>query len=87
MESATDLAGGEHDLFALAERNKKDGKSFPKLYMWCGLEDTLIDINRLFDKHLENLCVEHVYKESEGNHYWKWWDLHIQDGVKYVLNK
>jgi enterochelin esterase-like enzyme len=55
--------------------------------MWCGLEDTLIDINRLFDKHLENLCVEHVYKESEGNHYWKWWDLHIQDGVKYVLNK
>jgi putative tributyrin esterase len=87
IESALDLAGGEHDLFFLSTKNKEEGKPFPKLYLWCGLEDTLIDINRLFDKHLENLCVEHVYKESEGNHYWKWWDLHIQDGVKYVLNK
>ena len=87
IESALDLAGSEHDLFFLSTKNKEEGKPFPKLYLWCGLEDTLIDINRLFDKHLENLCVEHVYKESEGNHYWKWWDLHIQDGVKYVLNK
>ena len=87
IESALDLADSEHDLFALAAQNKEKGKPFPSLYLWCGLEDTLIDINREFDKHLANLSVEHIYKESEGNHYWKWWDLHIQDAVQSVLNK
>ena len=87
MESALDLAGSEHDLFFLSTQNQKEGKPFPKLYLWCGLEDTLIDVNRAFDQHLEGLGVEHVFKSSEGNHTWKWWDLHIQDGVQYVLNK
>ena len=87
IESALDLAGSEHDLFALATKNKEEGKPFPSLYLWCGLEDTLIGINREFNKHLTNLSVEHIYKESEGNHYWKWWDLHIQDAVQSVLNK
>ena len=87
IESALDLAGGEHDLFALAKKNNEEGKLFPKLYMWCGLEDSLIHINRTFDEHLTNLEVPHVYEESEGNHTWKWWDLHIQDGMRYILNE
>lgn len=87
MESATELAGSEHDLFALATNNKNEGKTFPKLYLWCGLEDTLIDINRAFDEHLTRLSVDHVFLESEGNHTWRWWDLHIQDAIKYVLEK
>ena len=86
MESATELAGSEHDLFALATNNKNEENPFPKLYLWCGLEDTLIDINRAFDAHLSSLAVPHVFKFSEGNHSWKWWDLHIQDAIKYVLN-
>ena len=87
IESALDLAGSEHDLFALATKNKEEGKLFPSLYLWCGLEDTLIDINRVFDKHLTELSVNHIFKESEGNHSWKWWDLHIQDAIKYVLKE
>lgn len=87
IESALDLAGGEHDLFALAERNKKEGKPFPKLYMWCGLEDSLVDINYAMDEHLTSLGVPHVLKTSQGDHSWKWWDLHIQDGVQFVLNE
>ena len=87
IESALDLAGGEHDLFALAERNKKEGKPFPKLYMWCGTEDSLVDINYAMDEHLNALGVHHEFKTSQGDHSWKWWDLHIQDGVQYVLNE
>ena len=87
IESALDLAGSEHDLFALAKANKEGGKLFPKLYLWCGLEDTLVDINYAFDAHLNALDVPHVFKTSEGNHTWKWWDLHIQNGVNYILNK
>jgi S-formylglutathione hydrolase FrmB len=87
IESALDLAGSEHDLFALAKANKEGGKLFPKLYLWCGLEDTLVDINYAYDAHLNALDVPHVFKTSEGNHTWKWWDLHIQNGVNYILNK
>ena len=87
LEDPLTLAGSEHDLFALAERNKKEGKPFPKLYMWCGLEDSLVDINYAMDEHLNALGVPHVLKTSQGDHSWKWWDLHIQDGVQYVLNE
>ena len=86
IKDASDLAGSEHDLFALAKANKENGKPFPKLYLWCGLEDTLVEVNRAFDAHLTSLDVPHAFQTSEGNHTWKWWDLHIQDGVNYVLN-
>lgn len=87
IDKALELAGSEHDLFALAERNKKEGRAFPKLYLWCGTEDFLVDMNYLFDKHLSSLDVPHVLKVSEGNHSWKWWDLHIQNALKYVLSE
>ena len=86
IKDALELAGGEHDLFSLAAKNKAEGKPFPKLYLWCGLEDSLIDINRAMGEHLTALDVPHVLKISEGDHSWKWWDLHIQNGVNYILN-
>ena len=86
LESPLELEGGEHDLFALAAKNKNEGKPFPKFYMWCGLEDALIGVNRLFDAHLSELGIDHAFDTSEGNHSWKWWDLHIRSGLKYVFN-
>lgn len=86
MESPLELEGSEHDLFALAAKNKSEGKPFPKLYMWCGVDDSLINVNREFDRLLTELEIPHTFETSEGDHTWKWWDLHIQDGIKYVLN-
>jgi S-formylglutathione hydrolase FrmB len=86
LESALDLAGSEHDLFALAKRNKAAGLTFPKLYLWCGQQDTLIGVNRAFDRHLTELDVAHTYTESEGDHTWPWWDMHIQGALKAILN-
>lgn len=85
MEKCVDLLGSQHDLFALAEQNREAGLPFPKLFLWCGLEDSLLEANRAFDRHLTELGVEHHYEESEGNHSWKWWDLHIKRAMEYVL--
>ena len=85
MQSPLELEGSEHDLFALAVRNKNEGMPFPKLYLWCGLEDTLLETNRAFSRLLSELGVLHTYEESEGDHSWQWWDLHIQDGLACVL--
>ena len=85
MKSPDELEGGEHDLFALAEKCVKSGAELPKIYMWCGTEDTLISANDRFHGHLEALGVTHTYKTSEGDHSWKWWDMHIQSGLKSIL--
>lgn len=85
LQSANELEGTRHDLFALARENKEKGLPFPKTYIWCGQQDKLIDANRAFSQHLSALGVEHLYEESEGTHNWKYWDLHICDGLAYVL--
>ncbi|MBO5221916.1 MAG: esterase family protein [Clostridia bacterium] len=75
----------ECDLFMLAKENKEKCLPFPKLYQWCGTEDRLLDENRRYHALLEQLEIPHKYEESEGNHSWKWWDLHIQDALRYFF--
>lgn len=87
LESPLELEGSEHDLFALAAKNKAEGKAFPKIYMWCGTEDGLIHVNHLFDQTLTDLGVAHKFETSEGDHSWKWWDLHIQNALEWILNQ
>jgi S-formylglutathione hydrolase FrmB len=79
------LHGSRHDVFAMAKRYVEEGKSFPKLYLWCGEQDDLLSHNDRFHELLDELSVEHVYKTSEGDHSWRWWDLHIQDAMKYLF--
>ena len=85
LKSPTELKGSKHDLYALAEKNQSEGKPFPKLYIWCGTEDGLLPVNCSFDQHLTELGISHKFELSKGNHSWKWWDLHIQNGLAWTL--
>ena len=87
LTGAEDLRGTKHDLFALAKSNYESGVKFPKLYIWCGTEDSLVGSNRRFHKLLTDIGVEHVYEESEGDHSWPYWDLHIQTALKRLLEE
>ena len=86
LKSADELEGTQHDLFALTRKNHAKGLPFPKLYLWCGTEDSLLSVNRDYRDLLNELNIPHTYKESEGNHSWPWWDLHIQDALACLLN-
>jgi len=85
METPLELEGGPHDIFALTRKNRAEGIPFPNLYLWCGTEDVLIRTNREYHVLLEELGVAHGYEESEGDHTWPWWDIHIQDALRYLL--
>ncbi len=85
LQSTEELAGTEHDLFYLATRAKEQGITFPKMFIWCGTEDGLLDSNDRFSAHLHALGIAHEYRTSEGNHSCKWWDLHIQSALAYLL--
>ena len=45
----------------------------------------MIANNRRFRDQLNALGIAHSYSESEGDHSWKWWDLHIQDVLEFFF--
>jgi len=51
LNEASELRGTRHDLFALAQKSKQEELPLPKLYMWCGTEDFLLEHNRGFGWH------------------------------------
>lgn len=75
--------GGDKDLFALVKRI--DQATLPKLWLDCGVEDFLIEDNRAFHTHLEQLGIPHVYKEFPGGHTWDYWDEHIPEVLRFVM--
>lgn len=87
LKEEAQLEGSDHDLFALAKRNKEQNLPFPKLYIWCGTEDSLLPINDAFHQHLADLDIPHHYETSEGDHTWRWWDFHIRPALSYILEQ
>jgi len=71
------LLNSDKDPVALATMLKESGKPFPAMYICCGTEDFLIQANRNYHEHLNNLGVEHTYVEGPGAHTWEYWDEYI----------
>ncbi|MBQ9086703.1 MAG: esterase family protein [Clostridia bacterium] len=87
LQSGEELRGSQHDVYNLSRKNHEAGTPFPRLYMWCGESDSLLKDNRAFHELMKELSVPHQYEESEGDHSWKWWDLHIQNALRYLSDK
>lgn len=87
MNSPDELENTPHDLFFLAEKCVREGSVLPEIFMWCGTEDSLLQINAKFDEHLTRLGIAHTYRFSEGNHSWRWWDMHIKNGLDELMKK
>ena len=66
IESALDLAGSEHDLFALAKKNKEEGKPFSKLYTLVGSykKGTYLESARAM-KYIRHRRVPHFKMEFD----------------------
>ncbi len=84
LRGADDLRDGRDDLFGLARRRAAAGEPFPRMFLWCGTEDSLLDENRRFHALLTEGGIAHRYAESEGNHSWQWWDLHIREAIRFL---
>ncbi len=76
--------GSKNDVFALAERVKKEGKPTPSIYMWCGRDDFLIEGNRKMSALLSSLSYDVTYSETEGTHGWVWWNKHIEEIFAFI---
>jgi len=85
LQEGSELKNTKHDIYHLIEENKKAGVNFPRLFIWCGTEDGLIHNNRRLHQQLVDLGIDHHYYESEGDHSWGWWDMHIQPALKFMF--
>ena len=79
--------GGENDVFALLEKDVKEGKELPYLQMACGMQDAILPCSDRFYKKAKELGVEIEYVQAEGNHNWTFWNEHIRRFTAHVCGK
>ena len=76
------IKGSQNDVFYLAEQCRVSGP-MPRLYQWCGTEDSLYAQNVRLRDHLQRLGYDLTYEESPGFNRWNYWDEKIQSVLKW----
>jgi putative tributyrin esterase len=61
--------------------------TLPYLYLDCGTEDFLVDINQKFAALLREKKIPHEYRELPGNHNWEYWDQQVREVLKIAARK
>ncbi|MFD1175154.1 alpha/beta hydrolase [Paenibacillus puldeungensis] len=79
------LLGSDRDPEALAKQLKETGSSFPSIYMACGTDDFLLDVNQKFHDYLIQEDIPHFYKESAGTHDWNFWNEYIGPAIEWAI--
>ena len=78
------IKGSSNDLMTLAEQLIQSGKPLPKLFMWCGTEDFLLEENEMMYQYFKEMGVDVTYTKGPGGHQWECWDEQIQNILKWL---
>ena len=63
---------------------KENGDKFPEIYMACGRQDGLLEVNRDFARFLKEENVSVTYDEEDGSHEWDFWDRQIKKVLEWL---
>ena len=61
--------------------------ALPYVYVDCGTEDGLLDINRSFVDILTKQKIPHEYRQLPGNHSWTYWDAQVQEVLRIASKR
>lgn len=78
------VAGTQHDVFWLLEDAGPAPLDAPALYVGCGTEDPLVDVNRRFADSATRLGWDVTTDIGPGDHDWDYWDARIQDVLAWL---
>ena len=81
------VSGSEHDLFVAARSLAESGKPLPRLWMWCGTEDGLCDLNKRAMEAFSSLGYDLTSSLSPGVHNWFAWNEQIQHALDWLTKK
>jgi len=76
----------EEDLFWLAQEHNNDANK-PRIYMVVGTEDYLYQDNVRLKESFQGLDYDYTYVEEAGDHCWEFWDKHIPNVLKWLMEK
>lgn len=51
--------------------------------MDCGVDDELIQANRVLNHQLTRLDIPHIYHEFKGGHEWPYWQKHVEKTLRF----
>lgn len=86
VEDTESLVGTEHDIFNLANKCIENKKILPRIYQVCGTEDFLLEQSRQTSEWFNaKKEFDYTYLEALGEHSWDFWDVWIQDFLKWMV--
>ncbi|MBY0598926.1 alpha/beta hydrolase [Bacillus bingmayongensis] len=78
------LMGSDRDPEALVLELIKAKVEIPQIYMACGTEDFLLDVNQKFHEFLVSKKVNVTYRETKGDHSNDFWNEYIEKAISWV---
>jgi putative tributyrin esterase len=76
----------ESDIFYLTKKLLNEKRKLPKLYVYCGTNDSLYNVNcRYRDFALEN-NIDVIFREDQGDHSFKYWDKELREFLELINN-
>jgi putative tributyrin esterase len=61
--------------------------SLPFIYLDCGTEDPLLQVNRGFVDILMTRKIPHEFRQLPGGHAWTYWDSQVQEILRIAAKK
>jgi len=74
---------GHQNAIDLLKANKDN---LPALRFDCGIDDDLVEANRLLHNQLLQEGIDHIYEEFSGGHEWPYWEKHIEKTLYFFDN-
>ena len=68
----------------LLEDLAREGKRIPRIYMACGLQDSLLHASRRYRDLILAAGADLTYVEEDGAHEWDFWDRHIKKVIEWL---
>ena len=79
VEEDTDQIPVREDQESVIQLLSHNKEKLPALRFDCGLEDPLLEGNRLLHQQLTHSGIPHQYEEFPGGHEWAYWERHLED--------
>ena len=84
-EKVEGLIDGPLDVKWLVKKAIAEGKKIPPLYVTCGENDMLYEINTEFKDYLEENGVDVTWVSVPGyTHEWRFWNLAVEEFLKWI---
>lgn len=78
------ISKSENDIFFRINK-LLDSNLLPKISVYCGNEDPLLDMNKEFIRTLQTSNVDHTFVEIDGGHDWNVWQKAIEKTINDII--